>query len=106
MATEHVTMEVTTEVTTERGELESQLESQLESEHGSKLKARIVTLLRNEVALGKEDISKRLGQKMISGSLHEAVRELVEQGWLEMTMPQKPQSRLQKYRLTQGKHLP
>ena len=72
--------------------------AELESELESALKARIVLLLR-EKPLGKQEISTQLGQKAISGPLHRAIRELVAQGWLAMTLPDKPQSRLQKYRL-------
>jgi ATP-dependent DNA helicase RecG len=86
-------------------ELKSGLESELESELESALKARVVLLLR-EKALGKQEISTQLGQKAISGPLHKAIRELVAQGWLAMTIPDKPQSRRQKYRLAQSVRIP
>jgi len=49
--------------------------------------------------LSKSEMSKRLGQKLVSGQLHVVIRELVAEGSLEYTIPDKPNSRLQKYRL-------
>ncbi len=49
-------------------------------------------------ALAKQEISQRLGQKTISGPLNKVIRELLAQGLIEMTRPETPNSRLQKYR--------
>lgn len=53
-------------------------------------------------ALAKQEISQRLGQKAISGPLNKVIRELLAQGLIEMTRPETPNSRLQKYRRRAG----
>lgn len=50
--------------------------------------------------LGKSALSKALGPKVVSGQLHEVMRQLMGQGLIEFTIPEKPSSRLQRYRLT------
>lgn len=74
--------------------LESQLESRLES-----LPDRILRILGDGPA-SKAEIAQRLGQKQPSGQLHKTVRQLLGDGLIELTVPTKPQSRLQRYRLT------
>jgi len=55
--------------------------------------------------LSKAEISTVLGQKEISGHLNKIVRKLLTEGYIEYTIPEKPNSRLQKYRLTKkGEH--
>ena len=76
-------------------QIESQLESQLES-----LGQRVLVLLKPQ-ALGKAEISKILGQKRVSGQLNKVIHELMDRDLIEYTLPEKPDSRLQKYRLTQ-----
>ena len=78
---------------------ESQLDSRLESQLGSALAARILLrLARREI--GKATLAAALGHKTVSGELNKQVRRLVELNYLAMSIPEKPQSRLQKYRLT------
>ena len=50
--------------------------------------------------MSKADLSSSLGQKTISGQLNKVIRRLVADGSIDYTIPQKPRSRLQKYRLT------
>lgn len=48
----------------------------------------------------KSELSKNLGQKVVSGPLNAVVRRLLNEQMIEYTLPEKPNSRLQKYRLT------
>ena len=76
---------------------ESQLESQLELQLGS-IRDRVIRLLSKEI-LSKSEISKRLGQKRISGQLNKVMKELLAEKIIGYTIPEKPASRLQKYKL-------
>ena len=49
----------------------------------------------------KSELSKSLGQKRISGQLNKVVQHLLIDEMIEYTLPDKPTSRLQKYRLTE-----
>lgn len=84
-------------VTMER-KLGTTLAGQPESQPQS-LEVRVLSLLVNE-PLSKSELSSRLGHKAISGRLNEVVRLLLAERNIEMTIPDKPNSRLQKYRLT------
>lgn len=71
--------------------------SELESRLGSELESRVLAALK-DAPLGKS--ATALGQRQPSGPLHVTIRRLVEKGALALTLPDKPSSRLQKYRLT------
>jgi ATP-dependent DNA helicase RecG len=88
--------------------LESQLESRLESRKGSQPKAsegaletRVLGLLENG-ALSRSELSRLIGQRRVSGQLHVTIKSLLSQGLIAYTVPQKPGSRLQKYRLVKS----
>ena len=73
----------------------SQPESQPES-----IELRVLRLLTKE-PLSKSAISGALGQKEISGHLNQVIRVLLNDQTLEYTLPDKSNSRLQQYRLTE-----
>ena len=51
--------------------------------------------------LSSAEIAKKLGHKALSGNVRRALPSLRKNGLLEYTIPGKPNSRLQKYRLTE-----
>lgn len=71
-------------------------ESRPESES---LEQRVFTQLQKG-PMTKLDIVKGLGQKAVSGQLNKVIRALLSAGAIEYTIPEKPNSRLQQYRLT------
>ena len=76
--------------------------TQPESRPESQPESLEIRVLRHLTAspLGKAELSARLGQKEISGQLNKVIRVLLGDQTIEMTIPDKPNSRLQEYRLT------
>jgi Fic family protein len=77
--------------------LKKQPESQPESPPES-LEQKVLSILKAG-ELSKAEISNKLGQKEISGRLNQVIREMLKKQIIEYTIPEKPNSRLQKYRL-------
>lgn len=80
---------------------QSRLESGVESGVESEIASRILELLQSD-ALGKLEIAQRLGKSKPTRYLNDLVRKMLETGLIEYTIPEKPNSRLQKYRLAPG----
>lgn len=78
-------------------EPESQPESQPES---ASLEIRVLGLLASRGPMSKSALSEALGQSEVSGYLNQLMRRLVVAQWAAYTIPDKPQSRLQAYRIT------
>lgn len=77
---------------------ESQPELQPELQPES-MEIRILSLL-GDRPMAKSALSDKLGQKEVSGQLNKVIRLLLANKTIEFTIPEKPKSRLQKYRLT------
>ena len=82
-------------------EPESRPESGQESRPESDL-ARGVLQALQDGPLGKAEIAKALGHRSISASLNRTIRQWLAAGTIAYTLPEKQNSRLQKYKLASG----
>lgn len=78
--------------------VESRQELRQESRQES-IELRVLSLLMDG-PMSKKELSEGLGHNSISGRLNKVVRMLFEQEKIAYTLPEKPRSRFQKYRLT------
>jgi ATP-dependent DNA helicase RecG len=73
--------------------------AQVEAQVGAQVSRRIL-LACAEAPLSSAEIVAAFGHKQLSGNLRKALTELRKAGFLEYTISDKPNCRLQKYRLT------
>ena len=64
------------------------------------LESRVINLLA-DVPMSRSELSKQLGQKEVSGQLKKVFRDLLADGMIEYTLPEKRRSPRQQYRLTE-----
>ena len=76
-------------------EIESGVESGVESKMGKE----ILQYLKSKT-LGKKDIAAKLGKSKPTRHLNDLMRKMLENGFIEYTIPDKPNSSRQKYRMT------
>ena len=48
--------------------------------------------------LSKAEIASKIGMKNVTGYLNRTIRSMLTEGLIEYTIPEKPNSRLQKYK--------
>jgi ATP-dependent DNA helicase RecG len=83
-----------------RLETEQRPEERPESGVESEFTRLILDALESAI-LGKKDLAVRLGKSKPSRYLNDLVRKMLRLGLIEYTIPDKPNSRLQRYRLTE-----
>jgi len=81
-------------------QIQEPTQPQPESGVESKMAGQIISFL-NEKNLSKSEIAKRLGKPRPTRYLNDLMAKLLRERYVEYTIPEKPNSRLQKYRLTE-----
>ena len=74
-----------------------QLETVHDSRPESVLATRILMVLK-EYPMGKTQIARKLGHQSVSSGLYKQLKYLLGSHLIELTLPETPNSRLQKYR--------
>ena len=82
------------------GQTEAGSQPESGAESGAESQARRILVALSAGALSKAELAGRLGLPSVSGALNRGVRRLLDAGLIAHTLPDKPNSRLQQYRLT------
>ena len=90
-----------TEAKPERRPETSQETERIKTPRQGSLEKRVLTLL-VDGPLSKSAIARRLGHRSVSGGLNRVIRRLRRDGHVEYTLPEKPNSSRQQYRLTEA----
>ena len=85
-------------ITIWRGKLPEKIKVQPELLRGD-LKSKVLNLLADS-PMPKSELSKKLGYQVLPGQLNKVFRDLLADGMIEYTLPDKPRSPRQQYRLT------
>ena len=75
--------------------------TQSEAQSGAQSGVQSLPLVLKEKSLSAGELVLVLGLKSKTGALKRTLSELLQEGLVEYTIPDKPTSRLQKYRLTE-----
>ena len=81
-----------------RGKPPEQIKVQPESLPGD-LKSKVLNILADS-PMSRSELSKKLGQKEVSGQLKKVFQDLLTDEMIEYTLPETPRSTRQKFRLT------
>lgn len=71
--------------------------------HKDSVHYRVISSIK-EASLSRSSIASAIGHKSVTGALRQAIQDLMIADFIIYTIPDKPNSRLQKYRLTEKGH--
>jgi len=96
------TLSAIEKILSEQEKLQEKHQDRLEDEHQvdlTKVQADVISALKNK-SLSRKDIFKEIKMSGDSRSFKRIIEPLIANGYIQMTIPDKPNSKLQKYQLT------